>query len=40
MNKYSATVEPGSSVGIVSDSGLDDLAIEVRSLAETKGFFL
>jgi hypothetical protein len=32
--------EPGSSVSIVSDYGLDDRAIEVRSPAETKGFFL
>jgi hypothetical protein len=32
--------EPGSSVSIVSDYGLDDRAIEVRSLAEAKGFFL
>jgi hypothetical protein len=29
-----------SSVSIVSDSGLDDRAIEVRSPAEEKGFFL
>jgi hypothetical protein len=32
--------EPGSSVSIVSGYGLDDRAIEVRSLAKTKGFFL
>jgi hypothetical protein len=32
--------EPGSSVSIVSGYGLDDRAIEVRSLAEAKGFFL
>jgi hypothetical protein len=32
--------EPGSSVSIVSDYGLDDRAIEVRSQAEEKGFFL
>jgi hypothetical protein len=32
--------EPGSSVSIVSDYGLDDRAIEVRSPAEAKGFFL
>jgi hypothetical protein len=32
--------EPGSSVGTVSDYGLDDRAIEVRSPAETKGLFL
>jgi hypothetical protein len=30
--------EPGSSVSIVSAYGLDDRTIEVRSLAETKGF--
>jgi hypothetical protein len=30
----------GSSVSIVSDYGLDDRAIEVRSQAEAKGFFL
>jgi hypothetical protein len=29
-----------SSVSIVSDYGLDDRAIEVRSSAEAKGFFL
>jgi hypothetical protein len=32
--------EPGSSVSIVSGYGLDDRAIEVRSSAEAKGFFL
>jgi hypothetical protein len=32
--------ELGSSVTIVSGYGLDDLAIEVRSLAKAKGFFL
>jgi hypothetical protein len=32
--------EPGSSVSIVSGYGLDDLAIEVRSPAEPKGFAL
>jgi hypothetical protein len=32
--------EPGSSVCIVSDYGLDDRAIEVRSPAEEIGFFL
>jgi hypothetical protein len=32
--------EPGSSVSIVSGYGLDDRAIEVRSPAEKKGFFL
>jgi hypothetical protein len=35
---YSTT--PGSSGSIVSDYGLDDRAIEVRSPAEAKGFFL
>jgi hypothetical protein len=34
------TSEPGSSVSIVSGYGLDDRAIEVRSPAEAKGFFL
>jgi hypothetical protein len=32
--------EPGSSVSIVSGYGLNDRAIEVRSPAEAKGFFL
>jgi hypothetical protein len=32
--------EPGSSVSIVSLYGLVDLAIEVRTPAEAKGFFL
>jgi hypothetical protein len=32
--------EQGSSVSIVAGYGLDDQAIEVRSLAEVKGFFL
>jgi hypothetical protein len=32
--------EPGSSVSVVSGYSLDDRAIEVRSLAEAKGFFL
>jgi hypothetical protein len=32
--------EPGSSVSIVSGSGLGDRAIEVRSPAEEKGLFL
>jgi hypothetical protein len=31
--------ETGSSVGIVSEYGLDDWAIEIRSPAEAKGFF-
>jgi hypothetical protein len=35
---YSEYQELGSSVSIVSDYGLDNQAIEVRSLAETKGF--
>jgi hypothetical protein len=34
----SFSVEPGSSVSIVSNYGLDDRAIEVRSLAEAKDF--
>jgi hypothetical protein len=33
-------MEPGSSVSIVSVYGLDDRAIEVRSQAEAKEFFL
>jgi hypothetical protein len=32
--------DPGSSVSIVSGYGLDNRAIEVRSPAEAKGFFL
>jgi hypothetical protein len=32
--------EPGSSGSIVSGCGLDDRAIEVRSPAEARGFFL
>jgi hypothetical protein len=32
--------EPGSSVSIMSGYGLDDRAIEVRSPAQDKGFFL
>jgi hypothetical protein len=31
--------EPSSSVSIVSDYGLDDRAIDVRSPTEAKGFF-
>jgi hypothetical protein len=31
--------EPGSSVSIVSDYGLDDRAIEVRSPAEVRDFY-
>jgi hypothetical protein len=37
---YVCPVNRGSSVSIVSGYGLDDLAIEVRSPAEAKGFFL
>jgi hypothetical protein len=33
-------MEPVTLVSIVSDYGLDDQAIEVRSQAEAKGFFL
>jgi hypothetical protein len=33
-------MEPGSSVSTVSGYELDDQAIEVRSPAEAKGFFL
>jgi hypothetical protein len=42
LNKPSVSKlhEPGSSVSIVSGYGLDDRAIEVRSPAEAKGFFL
>jgi hypothetical protein len=32
--------EPGSSVSVMSGYGLYDRAIEVRTLAEEKGFFL
>jgi hypothetical protein len=32
--------EPGSSVSVVSGYDLDDRAIEARSPAEAKGFFL
>jgi hypothetical protein len=32
--------EPGSSVNTVSDYGLDDRAIEVRSPSEARGLFL
>jgi hypothetical protein len=34
------TDEPRSTVSIVSGYGLDDRTIEVRTLAEEKGFFL
>jgi hypothetical protein len=37
---YFLEEKPGSSVSIVSGYGLDDRAIEVRSPAEAKGFFL
>jgi hypothetical protein len=37
---YRTIGEPGSSVSVVSGYGLDDRAIEVRSSAEVKGFFL
>jgi hypothetical protein len=40
MDVYFLFCEPGSSVSIVSGYGLDDRAIEVRSPAEVKGFFL
>jgi hypothetical protein len=33
-------VSRGSSVSVVSGYGLDDRAIEVRSLAEARGLFL
>jgi hypothetical protein len=36
----SALWSQGSSVSIVSDYGLDDWVIEVRSLAQARGFFL
>jgi hypothetical protein len=36
---YDLFREPGSSVRIVSDYGLDDRTIEVRSPAEVKDFF-
>jgi hypothetical protein len=35
---YCLVLEPGSSVSTVSDYGLDDRAIEVRSPAEAKDF--
>jgi hypothetical protein len=41
LNKIvTIVVSRGSSVSIVSDYGLDNWAIEVRSPTETKGFFL
>jgi hypothetical protein len=38
--KYCTQCEPDGSVSIVSGYGLDDQAIEVRSPAEARGFFL
>jgi hypothetical protein len=38
MEVVSTCEEPFSSVSIVAGYGLDDQAIEVRSLAEAKGF--
>jgi hypothetical protein len=40
LNMFIFPKMPGSSVSIVSYYGLDDLAIEVRSPAETIGLFL
>jgi hypothetical protein len=40
MMQRSDVREPGSSDSIVSGYGLDHRAIEVRSLADAKGFFL
>jgi hypothetical protein len=40
LNYYSYELEEVSSVRIVSGYGLADRAIEVRSAAEAKGFFL
>jgi hypothetical protein len=37
---YDVNEELGSSVGVVSGYGLDDRAIEVRSLEEARGYFL
>jgi hypothetical protein len=39
-SEYTYYVSMGSSVSIMSGYGLDDRAIEVRSLAEAKGFSL
>jgi hypothetical protein len=39
INKLIRSCEPGSSVSIVSDYGLNDLVIEVRFPAEAKGFY-
>jgi hypothetical protein len=38
-NSFLRHCEPGSSVSAVSGYGLDDPAIEVRSLSEAKDFF-
>jgi hypothetical protein len=40
FNKYECDCEPDSSVSIESGYGLDDGAIDIRSPAEAKGFFL
>jgi hypothetical protein len=37
---YTLICEPDSSVSIVSEYGLDERTIEVRSPTEAKGFFL
>jgi hypothetical protein len=39
-NCIEISCEPGSSVSIVSGCGMDVLAIEVRSPAEARGFFV
>jgi hypothetical protein len=38
--KLALKYEPGSSVSVVSGYGLDDRAIDVRSMSEKKGFLL
>jgi hypothetical protein len=38
--KMAVSIAPGSSGSIMSGYGLNDRAIEVRSPAEAKGFFL
>jgi hypothetical protein len=40
MSVYHMRGEVSSSVNMVSGYGLDDRAIEVRSSAEAKGFFV
>jgi hypothetical protein len=40
LSYHMSHCESGSSVSVVSGYGLDDRAIEVRSPAEAKGFFL